>query len=217
MWKPILIRNTLRVSSTPKQYLPVSWEISSKYLNSIFYCTFISEKIQSPSNQFLLLDKLYVGKGLSCQLDGLKYLQSCELRWLTVETSKYVGRVFKPDWIRFRHHKRYLQVWWSWPGRGEVLIWTPQKSSSSETCNLLSNMSDWLSSVLKSADPARMSPEQLGLSFEMNNCTATSATWSWQVCYMVRGGVKVSWRLKSGDTVDHLDQLNNECCLTFLT
>ena len=48
----------------------------------------------------------------------------------------------------------------------------------SETCNLLSNMSDWLSSVLKSADPARMSPEQFGLSLEMNSCTATSATWA---------------------------------------
>ena len=125
--------------------------------------------------------------------------------------------VFKPGWIGFRHHKRCLQVWWSWPGNEKVLLWTPQKSSSSETCNLLSNMSDWLSSVLKSADPARMSPEQLGLSFEMNNCTATSATWSWQVCCMVRQGVKVSYYLKRGDTVDHLDQLNNECCPTFLT
>ena len=46
LWKQILIRNTLRVSSTPKQYLPVSWEISSKYLKSIFYCTFINENFQ---------------------------------------------------------------------------------------------------------------------------------------------------------------------------
>ena len=45
------------------------------------------KKIQSPSNQFLLLDKLNVGKGLGCQLNGLKCLQLCELRWLTVETS----------------------------------------------------------------------------------------------------------------------------------
>ena len=46
LWEQILIRNTLRVSSTPKQYLPVSWEISSKYLKSIFYCTFFNEKFQ---------------------------------------------------------------------------------------------------------------------------------------------------------------------------
>ena len=46
---------------------------------SIFYRTFIKEKIQSPSNQFFLLDKLYVGKGLGCQLDGLKCLQLCQL------------------------------------------------------------------------------------------------------------------------------------------
>ena len=46
LWEQILIRNTLRVSSTPKQYLPVSWEISSKYLKSIFYCTFINENFQ---------------------------------------------------------------------------------------------------------------------------------------------------------------------------
>ena len=174
-----MIRNTLRVSSTPKQYLPVSWEISSKYLKSVFNCTFIDEKIQSPSNQFFLLDKLYVGKGLGCQLDSLR----CLVMWTEMsKVERCKSWVFKPDWIRFRHHKRCLQVWWSWPEKGEVSIWTPQKSSSSETCNLLSNMSDWLSSVLKSADPARMSPEQLGLSFEMNNCTATSATLWWQFC-----------------------------------
>ena len=37
-------------------------------------------------------------------------------------------------------------------------------------------MSDWPSSVLKSAEPASTSPATLGLSFVMYNCTATSAT-----------------------------------------
>lgn len=45
-------------------------------------------------------------------------------------------------------------------------------------CTVLtgSNMSDWLSSVLKSAEPAKTSPEMLGLSLVMNSWTATSAT-----------------------------------------
>lgn len=39
-----------------------------------------------------------------------------------------------------------------------------------------SNMSDWESSVLKSAEPARTKPAMLGLSLEMKSCTAVSAT-----------------------------------------
>ena len=35
-------------------------------------------------------------------------------------------------------------------------------------CNLGSNISDWLSSVLKSADPAKIIPEMFGLSLLMN-------------------------------------------------
>lgn len=40
-----------------------------------------------------------------------------------------------------------------------------------------SNMSDWESSVLKSAEPAKTKPAMLGLSLEMKSCTAVSATW----------------------------------------
>ena len=43
-------------------------------------------------------------------------------------------------------------------------------------CNRRSNMSDRLSSVLKSAEPARMSPATLHLSLVMNIRTASSAT-----------------------------------------
>ena len=38
--KSISVGRTLSVSSTPKQYLPVSWEISSKYLEKLAFVKF---------------------------------------------------------------------------------------------------------------------------------------------------------------------------------
>ncbi len=49
-------------------------------------------------------------------------------------------------------------------------------TASTMACSRWSNMSDWLSSVLKSAEPANTRPETVGRSFAMKNCVADSAT-----------------------------------------
>lgn len=144
---------------------PVAKQIKFIFLwtnetSAIRVSNYLRDFVEVSSNQFFLLNEFYVLKGFSCQFNSLIK---------TIFTA--VRHVHQFDNFR-------LQSLWKSKKKRDLLTQLISRAAQVlvSTQRTGSNISDWLSSVLKSALPAKIRPAIFGLSFVMNNCVATSAT-----------------------------------------
>ena len=141
----------ISVSATPKQYLPVSCEISSKYLLTSFF-----------SWMNLTLDRHSADSSIAC---SQRYHTP-----LRREAHSGTVRTAAVDELRAAGED---SLTWLKPFSPPYETSTVLRTMAA---NLPSNRSDMPRTFLKSADPARMIPDTLGESFVMNICVASSAT-----------------------------------------